>query len=105
VVYAAKSGHAESGTNPRGLGKYIVITHPDGSRSVYGHLKDWLIDSEEWVRQGQVIGLVGKSGNANLVALEPHLHFEIWKDGKTVDPLRGCFKRTYQARGKVRVER
>jgi len=92
VVYAAKSGRATCCDNPKGFGKYIKIIHPDGFTTTYGHLKDWLIEAEARVRQGQAIGLVGKSGNASAKSMQPHLHFEIRDGDKPVNPMKGYMK-------------
>ncbi|PIU41240.1 MAG: hypothetical protein COS99_06450 [Candidatus Omnitrophica bacterium CG07_land_8_20_14_0_80_42_15] len=91
-VHAAKSGRAICYYQPRGMGKYVKIVHPDGIRTIYGHLDGWLIKSDVFVRQGQTIGLVGKSGNASVRGMQPHLHFEIVDAGKAVDPLNGYIK-------------
>lgn len=88
VAYAAKSGRAIRGYEPKGMGKYIKITHPGGCSTLYGHLKEWLVKSNSWVKQGEIIGLVGKSGNANIQAIQSHLHFEIRNGEKVEDPVR-----------------
>lgn len=93
VIYAAKSGRAVCYNEPRGMGKYIKIRHPDGFSTLYGHLNDWLISSNSWVRQGEIIGLVGKSGNANVQGMCPHLHFEIRDGNISVNPLEGYLKK------------
>ena len=85
-VYAAKSGIAFRGKVPTGYGKYIMIYHPDGYQTYYGHLSEWEALSTAHVRQGELIGYVGKTGNASPKAMRPHLHFEIRKEGKPQDP-------------------
>ena len=85
-VYAAKSGIAFPGMVPTGYGKYVMIYHPDGMQTIYAHLSNWNIRAPQKVRQGDLIGFVGKSGNAAGKAIEPHLHFEIRKDGVPQDP-------------------
>lgn len=85
-VYAAKSGIAFRGEVPTGYGKYIMIYHPDGCQTYYGHLSDWAVKSAKYVRQGELIAYVGKSGNASYRAIRPHLHFEIRKNGEPQDP-------------------
>jgi murein DD-endopeptidase MepM/ murein hydrolase activator NlpD len=90
-VYAAKSGIAFRGEVPTGYGKYIMIYHPDGYQTYYGHLSDWAARSTEYVRRGSLIGYVGKTGNASSGSIQPHLHFEIRKDGEPQDP-RGLMK-------------
>jgi murein DD-endopeptidase MepM/ murein hydrolase activator NlpD len=87
-VYAAKSGIAFRGEVPTGYGKYIMIYHPDGYQTYYGHLSDWVALSTKHVRRGELIGYVGKTGNAASKSMQPHLHFEIRLDGEPQDPRR-----------------
>ena len=86
-VYSAKSGKVVSATQNKGMGKYIIIRHRDNIITVYGHLLNILVRRDDYVRQGQVIGRVGKTGNAKSAAMFPHLHFEIRKNGVPLDPL------------------
>jgi len=79
VVIRVKEDGSKGGWSKkyRNEGNNIVIQHPDNSRSGYWHLqKDGaLVKVGDTVRQGQVIGLSGKTGYAAL----PHLHFIVWK--------------------------
>lgn len=85
-VYAAKSGIAFCGNVPTGYGKYVMIYHPDGLQTMYGHLSEQSAYSGKKVRRGELIGLVGKTGNASNTYMKPHLHFEIRSRGEPVDP-------------------
>jgi murein DD-endopeptidase MepM/ murein hydrolase activator NlpD len=85
-VCAAKSGIAFRLTVPTGYGKYVMIYHPDRTQSLYSHLKDYNVISTQNVRQGDVIGFVGKTGNAGAAMMHAHLHFEIRKNAVCVDP-------------------
>jgi murein DD-endopeptidase MepM/ murein hydrolase activator NlpD len=85
-VYASRSGVALTGNIPQGYGRYVMIIHPDGLQSMYGHLSDWNVVSGQKVRRGDLIGYVGKTGNAARKAIEPHLHFEIRRRGEPIDP-------------------
>ncbi|MFH0764294.1 MAG: M23 family metallopeptidase [Candidatus Omnitrophota bacterium] len=85
-VYASKTGLAYFGNVPTGYGKYVMIHHPDGTQTFYGHLSDWNGKAPRKVRRGELIGFVGKTGNAANKLIQPHLHFEIRKDGEPVDP-------------------
>ena len=85
-VYASKSGIAFCGNVPTGYGKYVMVYHPDGSQTMYAHLLESNIASPKRVRQGDVIGFVGKTGNASANSIQPHLHFEIRKRGQPQDP-------------------
>lgn len=87
-VCAAKSGIAFRGEVPTGYGKYIMIYHPDGYQTYYGHLSAWAVNSTRHVRRGELIGYVGKTGNAASKSMQAHLHFEIRKDGEPQDPRR-----------------
>jgi murein DD-endopeptidase MepM/ murein hydrolase activator NlpD len=56
-----------------GYGKYIVIQHPNGTQTLYGHMSDLAVAVDWHVVQGQVIGYIGNTGNST----GRHLHFEI----------------------------
>jgi murein DD-endopeptidase MepM/ murein hydrolase activator NlpD len=87
-VLAAKSGIAVIGRIHNGLGRYVVIQHPDGWRTRYGHLTEITVRDRQRIRRGQKVGTVGKSGNARWKWIQPHLHFEVWTpEGVPVDPL------------------
>lgn len=71
-----------SGWNNWGYGNLVVIDHGNGWSTFYGHLKEINYDCGEIVRQGDVVGQLGSTGNST----GPHLHFEIHKDGRSLDP-------------------
>ena len=84
-VVAVRSGVAQV-EHQEGMGTFVKIKHREGLQTIYGHLSEAYLPRIARVRQGQVIGAVGKSGNASRRAILPHLHFEI-RDGKQVlDP-------------------
>jgi len=87
-VLAARSGIVTAAARNRGMGNYIVIRHDKGLKTIYGHLTQIYVKKNVFVRQGQVIGSVGKTGNANSKQILPHLHFELRKDGIPQDPLK-----------------
>ncbi len=66
-----------------GYGNYVCVTRDAGFRSCYAHLSDIYAHSGLRVTPGAVIGLLGATGNAS----GPHLHFEIYRFGRAVDPL------------------
>lgn len=83
-VLAAASGEvAGVGEHPR-LGRYVKITHGDGSYSLYGHLQKWTVAMGKQVQAGERIGLVGSTGRST----GPHLDFSIRKDGKPYNPMK-----------------
>jgi murein DD-endopeptidase MepM/ murein hydrolase activator NlpD len=94
VDYAAASGTPIMATSDGvvthrgplgGLGNAVVIEHPNGFRTRYGHMSSFANDVRVGtrVRQSQVIGFVGATG----LATAPHLHYELWRSGRAVDPL------------------
>jgi len=64
-------------------GKFVLLQHPDDYQTMYGHLSRVLVSRGRPVQPGEVIGLSGNSGRSTA----PHLHFEIRKSGRSVDPL------------------
>ena len=64
-------------------GKYIVIEHPGGLQTWYMHLSDIDVSVGDEVKKGASIGNLGSTGRST----GPHLHFEIVKGGKAVDPM------------------
>lgn len=87
-VRAAKSGRAFAKKNG-GMGKYVVIQHIDGTKTTYGHLSKMFVVNNEPVKRGDIIGEVGKTGNAWNPTMLPHLHFELRIGEDPVDPLSG----------------
>ncbi len=72
-----------NGWTPR-YGYMIIISHSDGYFTVYSHNKKNIVQTHQHVERGEVIGFVGNTG----VSDGPHLHYEIWKDGRPIDPLK-----------------
>lgn len=66
----------------RGYGKYLVIRHPNGLETIYGHMSDWLVEENENVKAGQPIGLGGNTGRST----GSHLHFETRLCGVALNP-------------------
>jgi murein DD-endopeptidase MepM/ murein hydrolase activator NlpD len=73
------------GRRSRGYGKHVVLRHDDGYSTYYAHLSLFAsgLQVGQRIRQGQVIGYVGRTDTAT----GPHLHFEVRKDNRPVDPL------------------
>lgn len=83
-IYATRSGKiVYAGQKFRGYGKMILLEHDSTWTSLYSHLTRYKVRSGEQVRQGQIIGYMGRTGRASGV----HLHFEIYKNKVPQDPL------------------
>jgi murein DD-endopeptidase MepM/ murein hydrolase activator NlpD len=83
TVYAAFNGKVRIRSyERRGYGNYIVIRHPNGLETVYGHLSKTLVGIDENVQGGQAIALGGNTGRST----GSHLHFEFRFLGQAVDP-------------------
>ena len=70
------------GWDPRGYGYFVVVRHPNGLETVYGHLSRPMVDEYEMVPSGYVLGLGGNTGRST----GSHLHFEIRYLGEAMDP-------------------
>ena len=66
----------------KGYGYYLVIRHPNGLETVYGHLSKFLVNENQIVRSGEPIGLGGNTGRST----GSHLHFETRFLGKAINP-------------------
>ncbi|MBI4502466.1 MAG: M23 family metallopeptidase [Gemmatimonadetes bacterium] len=72
---------SRTGRDPE-YGIYVLLTHPDGYQTMYGHTSRLLVSEGDEVNAGQVIALSGSTGRSSA----PHLHFEIRRDGRSIDP-------------------
>jgi len=84
-VRAAAEGTIVDVGSRGAYGRFILIRHNDHLETAYAHLSRFTPDLKpgRHVRQGEIIGFVGSTGRSNA----PHLHYELRKDGKPVDPL------------------
>lgn len=80
-----------------GYGNLVIIRHPNGLETYYGHLSRILVATDEPVKAGEVIGLGGSSGRST----GPHLHFETRYMGKPFDPQRVMDFSTGQVRDSI----
>jgi murein DD-endopeptidase MepM/ murein hydrolase activator NlpD len=67
----------------KGYGNLIILRHSEEYVTVYAHNQVNLVEEGAWAEKGQIIGKVGQTGKAT----GPHLHFEIRKNNKALDPL------------------
>ncbi|OKP95365.1 M23 family metallopeptidase [Paenibacillus sp. P46E] len=82
-VYAAMDGVVTAAEQMGARGKYIIIKHDNGLESWYMHLNGMLVSPGTKVSKGQKIGLLGNTGRST----GPHLHFQVVKQNKPVNPL------------------
>ena len=83
VTAADRGVVLRAGWNNQGYGNFVVIDHNIDYVTLYGHLSDVLVSEGQVVGAGDVIGIVGSTGNST----GPHLHFEIRDFGQLIDPL------------------
>ncbi len=81
-VHSATRGVARLGDDPDGAGLYVVVIVDSHARVLYCHLSDFRVRNGESVSPGQVVGLLGSTGNST----GPHVHLEVQVDGRPVDP-------------------
>ncbi|EWM52941.1 M23 family metallopeptidase [Ruminococcus flavefaciens] len=82
-IYAAADGEVvSSGWNTGGYGYFVQLGHTDDYQTVYGHMSAVLVSEGQYVSRGQLIGLVGNTGNS----YGSHCHFEVRHLGICLDP-------------------
>jgi murein DD-endopeptidase MepM/ murein hydrolase activator NlpD len=81
-VRAVAPGIVAVAGNGNGYGLYIVVNHGNGMSTLYAHLLDFAVHRGDRVDAGEILGRVGKSGNATGY----HLHFEVRRETQPVDP-------------------
>lgn len=83
TIYAAFDGKVRLSNYERaGYGNYLILRHPNGLETVYGHLNKTLVKPDETVRAGDPIALGGSTGRST----GPHLHFETRFMGYAINP-------------------
>jgi len=82
-VRAARGGRVLYSDQLRGYGNLLIVGHDDNYATVYAHIQENRIQAGTEVRQGEVIGKVGRTGKTS----GPNLHFEIRKDNVARNPL------------------
>jgi murein DD-endopeptidase MepM/ murein hydrolase activator NlpD len=83
-IYATGDGVVERADNTAsGYGNHIVIRHGFGYETLYAHLSGYKCKPGQRIKRGDIIGYVGSTGRSE----GPHLHYEVHKNGKVVNPL------------------
>ena len=81
-IYAVSDGTVQYAGRHGGHGNYVKLSHGGGLATGYAHMSRIAVSSGSRVRRGQVIGYVGSTG----LSTGPHLHYEMYRNGKTVNP-------------------
>lgn len=87
-IYATGEGTISEVTKSRrGYGNHIVVDHGFGYKTLYGHMSKFAVSEGTKVKRGDVIGYVGSTGTSTA----PHLHYEVIKDGRKINPINFYF--------------
>ena len=83
-IYATGNGRIEKvRKSRRGFGNHVIINHGYGYKTLYAHMKKYIVKKGQKVKRGEIIGYVGNTGTS----VAPHLHYEVHKNGKKLDPV------------------
>ena len=87
-IYATGNGKIEKvESSARGYGKYVIIDHGFGYKTLYAHMSKFKVTIGQKVNRGDVIGYVGNTG----LSSGPHLHYEVHKYGEKINPVNFYF--------------
>ena len=81
-VFAVAAGVVTYAGDKQGFGKMVQVDHGNGFETIYAHDQQVLVKVGDVVKKGQVIALSGSTGRSS----GPHVHFEVHKNGRVVDP-------------------
>ncbi|MNP23210.1 Murein DD-endopeptidase MepM [compost metagenome] len=81
-VYAAADGKVIDTGYSSARGNYVTLSHPSGLLTNYMHLSQVTVSKDTDLKQGEKLGELGSTGRST----GPHLHFEVVKNGTTIDP-------------------
>lgn len=81
-IYAVSDGKVQFAGRHGGHGNFVKLAHGGGLGTGYAHMSRISVRAGQQVRRGQVIGYVGSTG----LSTGPHLHYEMYRNGKTVNP-------------------
>ena len=83
-IYATADGRVTTaGNKSNGYGNHVIINHGYGYETLYGHMVRVKVRNGQMVKRGEVIGWVGSTGKST----GPHLHYEVQKGGRNIDPI------------------
>lgn len=81
-IYAVTDGKVTFAGRKGGYGKFVKIKHSRGLASGYAHMSRIAVSNGRSVRKGQIIGYIGSTG----MSTGPHLHYELYRNGRTINP-------------------
>ena len=94
-IYAVTDGTVSFAGRAGGYGNFVKLAHAGGLETGYGHMSRMAVSRGAHVARGQVIGYVGSTG----MSTGPHLHWEVWRGGVSIDPRRLSFDSVAQLTG------
>ncbi|QEK51001.1 peptidoglycan DD-metalloendopeptidase family protein [Pedobacter aquae] len=86
-IYATGDGYIAAVGNERGYGNRVIISHGYGYSTKYAHMSRFKAKKGQRVKRGDIIGYVGNTG----ASTGPHLHYEVYKGGKPINPINFFF--------------
>jgi murein DD-endopeptidase MepM/ murein hydrolase activator NlpD len=87
-IFATANGVVELARWGRGYGYYVIINHGNGYKTLYAHLSRIKVQVGKQIKADYLIGYAGNTG----LSTGPHLHYEIIKNGKAIDPANYIYK-------------
>lgn len=94
-IYAVTDGTVAFAGRKGGYGNFVQLNHGGGLASGYGHMSRFAVTGGTHVRRGQIIGYVGSTG----LSTGPHLHYELYRGGRAVNPMSVKFTQRAQLSG------
>ncbi len=94
-IYAVADGRVQMAGYNGGYGRFVRLAHDGGLGSGYGHMSRIAVSAGQSVRRGQVIGYVGSTG----LSTGPHLHYELYRGGRPINPASVDFVQRAQLSG------
>lgn len=94
-IYAVTDGTVAYAGRKGGYGNFVQLNHGGGLATGYGHMSRFAVSSGSRVRRGQIIGYVGSTG----LSTGPHLHYELYRGGRAINPMSVKFTQRAQLAG------
>jgi murein DD-endopeptidase MepM/ murein hydrolase activator NlpD len=82
AVVSTNDGTVSMVSSEKNYGNFVEVDHGNGTKTRYAHLSKTNVEVGDVLTKGQKLGEVGSTGRSS----GPHLHYEVWKDGKRIDP-------------------